>query len=208
MRRGRVSRPRASLEHLYTFGKLSFFDCGGTRLFLEENAEPASESVLYLRVPDINVAYQELQARGISYASAPHLIHRHADGMEEWMAFFEDLERRTLAIMCQVKPVAPEVAGASLDLGLPNTTDNGFDVVAIRIQDEGSVVGGSVTRTGTRLAIVRSTSIERSAMERFDRLLAVSLECKMNPGSPIGSTKVECWRTSLLEANVDVGAPT
>jgi catechol 2,3-dioxygenase-like lactoylglutathione lyase family enzyme len=99
---------KLGLKHLYTFGKLSFFDCGGTRLFLEENSEPSSESVLYLRVPDIDVAYMELQARGISFASPPHLIHRHDDGMEEWMAFFEDLEGRPLAIMCQVKPVVLE----------------------------------------------------------------------------------------------------
>jgi DNA-binding CsgD family transcriptional regulator/catechol 2,3-dioxygenase-like lactoylglutathione lyase family enzyme len=95
------------LTHLYTYGKLSFFDCGGTRLFLEERADPASESVLYLRVPDINAAYDELQKRGIVFTSAPHLIHRHDDGMEEWLAFFDDLEGRTLAIMCQVKPASP-----------------------------------------------------------------------------------------------------
>jgi len=97
---------KVGLTHLYTYGKLSFFDCGGTRLFLEERAEPLSESVLYLRVPDIKAAYDELQARGIAFTSAPHLIHRHDDGMEEWMAFFTDLEGRTLAIMNQVKPAA------------------------------------------------------------------------------------------------------
>jgi catechol 2,3-dioxygenase-like lactoylglutathione lyase family enzyme len=95
---------KLGLTHLYTYGKLSFFDCGGTRLFLEENEAPSTESVLYLRVPDINVAYDELQKRGIAFVSAPHLIHRHDDGLEEWMAFFNDLEGRTLAIMCQVKP--------------------------------------------------------------------------------------------------------
>jgi len=98
---------KLGLNHLYTFGKLSFFDCGGTRLFLQESAEPGSESVLYLRVLDINAAYEELQGRGIAFTSAPHLIHRHDDGMEEWLAFFDDLEGRTLAIMCQVKPVVP-----------------------------------------------------------------------------------------------------
>src|SRR5450432_918677 len=98
---------KLGLTHLYTSGKLSFFDCGGTRLFLEENDEPSSESVLYLRVPDINAAYEELQKRGIVFTSAPHLIHRHDDGMEEWLAFFHDLEGRTLAIMCQVKPASP-----------------------------------------------------------------------------------------------------
>lgn len=100
---------KLGLKHLYTYGKLSFFDCGGTRLFLEENAEVSAESVLYLRVPDINAAYDELRERGIAFTSAPHLIHRHDDGMEEWMAFFDDLEGRTLAIMCQVKTVVPEV---------------------------------------------------------------------------------------------------
>lgn len=101
---------KLGLKHLYTFGKLSFFDCGGTRLFLEESAEPGSESVLYLRVPDTDLAYQELRARGISFASAPHLIHRHEDGLEEWMAFFNDLEGRPLAIMSQRKPVVSPVA--------------------------------------------------------------------------------------------------
>lgn len=98
---------RLGLTQLYTYGKLSFFDCDGTRLFLEETAEPSSESVLYLRVPDINDAYEVLQKRGIAFISAPHLIHRHADGVEEWMAFFNDLEGRPLAIMAQVKPASP-----------------------------------------------------------------------------------------------------
>ena len=98
---------KVGLTHLYTYGKLSFFDCGGTRLFLEERAAPSTESVLYLRVPDIKAAYDELRARGIAFTSAPHLIHRHDDGMEEWMAFFPDLEGRALAIMSQVRPATP-----------------------------------------------------------------------------------------------------
>ena len=97
---------KVGLTHLYTYGKLAFFDCGGTRLFLEENEQPSSESVLYLRVPDIDAAYDELQKRGIVFTNAPHLIHRHDDGTEEWMAFFDDPEGRTLAIMCQVGPSA------------------------------------------------------------------------------------------------------
>ena len=31
------------------------------------------------------------------------LIHRHEDGTEEWMAFFEDNEGRPLALMTQVR---------------------------------------------------------------------------------------------------------
>jgi DNA-binding CsgD family transcriptional regulator/catechol 2,3-dioxygenase-like lactoylglutathione lyase family enzyme len=92
------------LPHLYTFGKLAFFDCGGTRLFLTESAPPqAAESILYLRVSDIEHAHRELSARGVEFTNAPHMIHRHADGTEEWMAFFKDPEDRPLAIMSQVR---------------------------------------------------------------------------------------------------------
>ena len=93
------------LPHLYTFGKLAFFDLGGARLFLnEDSASPTPESILYLLVPDIEGAHTTLKARGVEFTNAPHLIHKHADGTEEWMAFFKDLEGRPLAIMSQVKP--------------------------------------------------------------------------------------------------------
>jgi predicted enzyme related to lactoylglutathione lyase len=90
------------IPHLYTIGKLAFFNCGGTRLMLTEEASPAaSESVLYLRVPDVAAAHENLRTRGVEFINAPHMIHRHADGTEEWMAFFKDPEGRTLAIMSQ-----------------------------------------------------------------------------------------------------------
>jgi predicted enzyme related to lactoylglutathione lyase len=91
------------IPHLYTFGKLAFFDCGGTRLMLTEEAQaPRSESTLYLRVEDITVAHGQLRSRGIEFTNAPHMIHRHVDGTEEWMAFFKDPEGRPLAIMSKV----------------------------------------------------------------------------------------------------------
>ncbi len=47
------------LRHLYTFGKLAFFDCGGTRLFLTQEAAPSgTESILYFRVDDIALAHR------------------------------------------------------------------------------------------------------------------------------------------------------
>ncbi len=93
------------LPHLYTFGKLAFFDCAGTRLYLTEvDDDPPPESVLYLRVEDIAAAHTELETRGVEFISAPHMIHRHADGTEEWMAFFNDPEGRPMAIMSQVLP--------------------------------------------------------------------------------------------------------
>jgi DNA-binding CsgD family transcriptional regulator/predicted enzyme related to lactoylglutathione lyase len=93
------------LKHLYTFGKLAFFDLGGTRLYLSaERGEPQPESCLYLRVDDIGAAYSELVSRGVEFKGAPHMIYRHPDGMEEWMAFFKDPEGRFLALMSQVRP--------------------------------------------------------------------------------------------------------
>jgi extradiol dioxygenase family protein len=92
------------LPHLYTFGSLAFFDCGGTRLYLHAQEQPATESILYLRVDDIRAAYEELRARGVEFGAAPHMIHRHTDGTEEWLAPFNDPEGRPLAIMSQVKP--------------------------------------------------------------------------------------------------------
>jgi len=91
------------LPELYCFGTLAFFDLGGVRLMLSENEGAASESILYLRVPDIHAAQARLESRGVAFTHAPHLIHRHGDGTEEWMAFFEDNEGRPLALMTQVR---------------------------------------------------------------------------------------------------------
>jgi len=93
------------LKHLFTFGKLAFYDCGGTRLLLSaEGGETKPESILYLRVADIDAAHRQLAERGVVFLSAPHMIHRHADGTEEWMAFFKDEDDRPLALMAQAKP--------------------------------------------------------------------------------------------------------
>ena len=96
------------LSHLYTYGKLAFFDCGGTRLLIEEQSIIESsglnnDSVLYFRVEDINAAHEELSARGVEFIGAPHMIFKHPDGTEEWMAFFNDPDGKPLAIMSQVK---------------------------------------------------------------------------------------------------------
>ncbi len=91
------------LEHLYSFGNLAFFNCGGIRLFLSEGAGAPSESILYFNAPDIRAAHEKLSGRGVEFTHAPHMVHRHENGTEEWMAFFKDNEARPLAIMAQVK---------------------------------------------------------------------------------------------------------
>jgi DNA-binding CsgD family transcriptional regulator/catechol 2,3-dioxygenase-like lactoylglutathione lyase family enzyme len=92
------------LKHLYSFGNLAFFDCGGIRLFLSEAEEaPSAESIIYFNVADIRSAHAELIERGVEFLGAPHMIHRHADGTEEWMAAFKDNEGRPLAILSRVR---------------------------------------------------------------------------------------------------------
>jgi DNA-binding CsgD family transcriptional regulator/predicted enzyme related to lactoylglutathione lyase len=91
------------IPHLYTFGKLAFFDCGGIRLMLTEECKAASpESILYLRVANIAAAHANLRSSGVEFINAPHMIHKHANGTEEWLAMFKDPEGRPLAIMSQV----------------------------------------------------------------------------------------------------------
>ncbi len=92
------------LPHLYTFGDLAFFDCGGTRLFLSAGDQSAEPPILYFRVDDIQTAYDELRGRGVEFENAPQLIHKHDNGVEEWMAFFPDPDGHLLAIMAQVAP--------------------------------------------------------------------------------------------------------
>ena len=90
------------LTHLYSFGDLAFFDCDGVRLFLSEGDGTAAESIVYFKTADIHAAKAALEGRGVAFINAPHMIHRHDDGTEEWMAFFKDNEGRPLGLMAQV----------------------------------------------------------------------------------------------------------
>jgi methylmalonyl-CoA/ethylmalonyl-CoA epimerase len=93
------------LPLLYQFGDLAIFDCNGTRLFLsdEDDGPSAANSILYFRVDDIHAAFEALSAKGVGFVGAPHMIFKHPDGTEEWMAFFKDVDDGTLALMSQVK---------------------------------------------------------------------------------------------------------
>lgn len=97
-------RDTLQLPHLYTYGNLAFFDLNGTRLMLSQGeVVQDAESILYLRVSDIIEVHQKLEERCVVISNAPHMIHQHEDGSEEWMAFFEDIEKRPMAIMSTVK---------------------------------------------------------------------------------------------------------
>jgi hypothetical protein len=45
-----------------------------------------------------------LKSRGVEFINAPHMVHRHADGTEEWLCMLKDPEGRPLGIMAQAKP--------------------------------------------------------------------------------------------------------
>lgn len=94
------------LPLLYAFPGMAFFQVGETRLYLQQVEAAAAESILYLRVDDIHAAHARLAGQGVQFFNAPHMIHRHADGTEEWMAEFRDNEDRPLALMHQAKALA------------------------------------------------------------------------------------------------------
>jgi catechol 2,3-dioxygenase-like lactoylglutathione lyase family enzyme len=103
----RFYRDVLGFPHLFTFGDLAFFDCGGTRLYLhrKDEGEWQPGSILYFLVDDIGVAFREMGEHGVRFAGAPHLIYTDdATGAKEWMAFFEDGEGNTLALMSRVTP--------------------------------------------------------------------------------------------------------
>ena len=80
---------------------LAFFDCDGVRLMLdvpEDQAFARHGSVLYFKVADIDAAYNELTGAGVTFRGKPHLIAKMPDH-ELWMAFFDDSEGNTLALM-------------------------------------------------------------------------------------------------------------
>jgi predicted enzyme related to lactoylglutathione lyase len=94
------------LPHVFTFGDLAFFDAGGTRLYLHRKDPDAwtPSSILYFEVDDIHARQEALAAAGVHFTGAPHRIHTHDDGTEEWMTFFEDGEGKTLALMSHISP--------------------------------------------------------------------------------------------------------
>lgn len=92
---------KLGLRKLYRFGDLVFFDCAGVRLLLEKaQAEEDIEraSVIYFRCADIALSVRELEARGVSFSSKPHLIAK-MDDHDLWMAFFTDPDGHSLALM-------------------------------------------------------------------------------------------------------------
>ena len=94
-------RDKLGLRHLYRFGDLTFFDCCGVRLMIEranEASDIGHASPVYFACADIVLAVHELRKRNIALTIEPHLIAKMEDH-DLWMAFFEDPDGNTLALM-------------------------------------------------------------------------------------------------------------
>ena len=97
-------RDTLGLRFLFTAPPhLALFDCDGVRLLLDMPEDKEFDhpgSILYFAVDDINAMYQALMSRGVTFRKGPHLIARLPD-REVWMAFFNDTEGNTLALMAE-----------------------------------------------------------------------------------------------------------
>lgn len=79
----------------------AFYKLGETRLFLDVNAPSA---LIYLQVPDVRRAVENLRAQGVKVLEEPHVIFPDDDGVfdapgNEWLAFVEDSEGNHLGLM-------------------------------------------------------------------------------------------------------------
>lgn len=86
-------------------GMMSFFDLGETRLMLAVPTSPEHDhpsSVIYYRVDDIQQAWHTLRGAGVNFSQDPHLVGQMGN-IDVWMAFFEDVDGNTLAIMSEVQ---------------------------------------------------------------------------------------------------------
>lgn len=84
---------------------LLFFDFDGVRVLFESGGEAKGNSILYLWTDDIDARVAELEAKGVRFIHRPQAVHKDEDGTfgpageTEWMAFFEDPEGNTVALV-------------------------------------------------------------------------------------------------------------
>ena len=82
---------------------LAFLDIGGVRLMLsgpEGAFKPGLSSVLFFKVADIDGAFAAMQARGVTFPNAPHMLVAMPDH-DLWLCEFRDPDGNPLALMCE-----------------------------------------------------------------------------------------------------------
>ena len=86
--------------------QMAFFLCGTVRLLV--GVMPAGQkaqrgSQIYFKVPDIQAVYAFLNAKGVAFKAAPHVVNRTPKS-ELWLAEFTDPDGNQLALMAEVAP--------------------------------------------------------------------------------------------------------
>jgi methylmalonyl-CoA/ethylmalonyl-CoA epimerase len=103
---------KLGLRKLFRFGTLSFYDCGGVRLLLDQTADAKAAqggSPVYFRVADIALSRRE--SRGVSFVDRIHLTAPMEDH-DLWMTFFNDPDGHVLGLMMEApKGYQPNAAG-------------------------------------------------------------------------------------------------
>jgi methylmalonyl-CoA/ethylmalonyl-CoA epimerase len=92
------------LRLLLRDGGGAFYDCGETRLMLEESADHAivrPGSPIYFRVSDIVTARRELEGRGAVFIDQIQMVAPMGD-IDLWMTSFPDPDGHLLALMAEV----------------------------------------------------------------------------------------------------------
>ncbi len=98
-------RDALGLPFLFQAGPtMAFFACGGVRLMLAVPEKPEFDhpsSIFYFKVTDIQAVTATLEARGVRFEGAPHLIAAMPDH-DLWMAFFRDVDGNLQGLMSEV----------------------------------------------------------------------------------------------------------
>ena len=83
--------------------RMSFFMAGSVRLLIgvpEEGQTRDRGSAIYFRVSDIHAVHKELSARGVTFGTGPHVVHRTPTS-ELWLVDFRDPDGNQLVLMSE-----------------------------------------------------------------------------------------------------------
>lgn len=97
-------RDTLELPFLFEAPNMAFFECNGLRLLLsipENDQFDHPSSTIYFQVEDIQKSFETLADRGAKVLGEPHKI-AEMDGVETWMAFFQDPDENVHALMSEV----------------------------------------------------------------------------------------------------------
>ena len=81
----------------------SFYNCDGVRRYLPVPTESEFEAIgfAFLTVDSIDDAWRSFEENGVDIVSQPQVVHHVAD-RNLWMAFFNDTDGNTAAVMSEV----------------------------------------------------------------------------------------------------------